>query len=160
MQARFEKLTRKQVIGVRKRMSFAEDLTPALWQAFMPGRKEIANALTSNLYSIEQYDSPQFLDNFNPRATYTKWAAVEVSDLSFIPNGMEAMTIPAGDYAVFVHRGPASLARQTYQYIFETWLPSAEVNLDHRPHFAVMDEHYRADDPNATEEIWIPVKAR
>jgi AraC family transcriptional regulator len=43
-----------------------------------------------------------------------------------IPEGMETLVLPAGLYAVFIHKGPASTGPATYQYIFETWLPGAD----------------------------------
>ena len=58
----------------------------------------------------------------------------------------------------FLHRGPASEGMKTYQYIFQTWLPVSGYRLDDRPHFAVMGEKYKKEDPDSEEEIWVPVK--
>jgi AraC family transcriptional regulator len=58
---------------------------------------------------------------------------------------------------VFIHHGPASEAIITYTYIFQTWLPGSEFRLDDRPHFAMMGEKYKDENPNSEEEIWIPV---
>jgi len=123
----------------------------------MPRRCEIKNNIDSFLYSIEVYP-PQFFDNFNPRAEFEKWAAIEVTDFEEIPDGMETMTSPEGLYAVFLHKGPASTGQKTYQYIFEAWLPNSDFLLDDRPHFAMMGEKYKKDDPGSEEELWIPVK--
>jgi AraC family transcriptional regulator len=38
--------------------------------------------------------------------------------------------IPGGLYAVFLHKGTATQAATTYQYIFGTWLPNADYLLD------------------------------
>ncbi len=54
--------------------------------------------------------------------------------------------------------GPASKGPETYRNIFETWLPASGYVLDNRPHFAVMGEKYRNEDPDSEEEIWIPIK--
>ena len=138
-------------------MSFENNKTRELWQAFMPRRKEITNNLNSYLYSLEMYD-PGFFDAFNPAAKFQKWAAIEVTDFDQVPVSMETLVIPNGLYAVVVHHGTAKNAPATYRYIFETWMPGAGFVPDDRPHFAVMGEKYKKDDPASEEEIWIPIK--
>lgn len=125
----------------------------------MPRRKEIKNSIGTELYSLEVY-SPSYWNNFDPDTTFEKWAAVEVADFDTIPDQMETITLPKGQYAVFLHKGPASTGAMTYRYIFETWLPESEFSLDNRPHFALMGQMYKHDDPDSEEEIWIPIKPK
>lgn len=151
-----ETIPEKTLAGRKVNMSFAHNQTQALWQSFMPRKKELKNISNSLLYSLEVY--PQgFFDRFNPEKDYQKWAAVEVAGFDNLPDEMETITVPEGLYAVFLHRGPAREAAHTYRYIFETWLPASEFAVDYRPHFAVMGEKYKADDAGSEEEIWIPV---
>lgn len=144
-------------MGKKMRMSFSDNKTFELWRSFMPRRNEIKNAVGTELYSVEVY-RPGYFDDFNPDQLFEKWAAMEVEDFGAVPNGMETLTTPEGLYAVFVHRGPASEGSKTYQYIFRTWLPNSDYVPDERPHFAIMGEKYKQDDPNSEEELWIPVK--
>lgn len=159
MQPKIKTLTEKKLLGNSIEMSFVEDKTFQLWSGFMPNRKEIKNVLNSNLYSLEVYDENHF-DNFDPAKSFQKWAAVEVSDYSTIPDGMQTLTVPNGLYAVFLHAGPTLEAHKTYRSIFVEWLPNSEYTVDDRPHFAVMNEKYKKDDPTSEEEIWIPIKSR
>lgn len=159
MKPSIETLTAKKMIGIYLKMSFTNNRTFEIWRSFMPRRKEIQNSVGNELYSIEVYDS-SFWQNFNPNAEFEKWASVEVSETKNIPAGMEVITLPEGLYAVFVHKGPANAAPKTYEYIFRTWLPASEFLLDNRPHFAVMGEKYKNDDPDSEEEIWIPIKPK
>ena len=159
MQPRIEKLHEKKLVGQRMIMSFTNNKTGLLWQRFMPLRKEITNSLNNYLYSIEIYPLLYF-DKFDPSKEFEKWAAIEVASFEFVHSGMEALTIQEGLYAVFVHRGPASEGPKTYHYIFETWVPNSEYKLDNRPHFALMGEKYKNEDPDSEEEIWIPVKLK
>jgi len=159
MEARIETLTEKKLLGKHLVMSFIENKTFQLWSSFMPRRKEIKNATDSNLYSLEVFPIGHF-DNFDPSNTFQKWAAVEVSDFDEIPPNMEILVIPTGLYAVFLHKGAATEAYQTYHTIFAEWLPNSPYIVDDRPHFAVMDERYKKDDPDSEEEIWIPIKHR
>jgi len=149
----------KTLIGKKMMMSFSENKTFQLWKSFIPHRDEIENTIGNELFSIEVYPEGYF-DNFNPAAQFLKWAAVEVSKISSLPEGMAYLIIPSGRYAVFIHQGSAAQGFKTYEYIFGVWLPGSGYYLDDRPHFAVMGEKYRVDDPDSEEEIWIPVKPR
>lgn len=158
MDPRIETLAEKKLIGKQIQMSLTANKTPQLWQRFMSRRKEIKNNIDSNLYSINSYD-PLYFDNFNPNATFEKWAAIEVSDFNTIPDEMETITLTGGLYAVFLYKGLNSNT-EIFQYIFGTWLPNSEYILDNRPHFEILGEKYKNNDPNSEEEIWIPIKAK
>jgi len=159
MHPRIETLPEKKLVGKRIEMSFSDNKTLQLWQSFMPLRKTITNNIGLELYSVEVYQ-PHFFDHFDPGAVFEKWAAIEVKDFDVIPADMESLLVPNGLYAVFVHKGPASEGPKTYQYIFETWLPNAAFLLDNRPHFALMGEKYKNNDPTSEEELWIPIKPK
>ncbi|KIO51241.1 GyrI-like domain-containing protein [Flavobacterium hibernum] len=159
MEARIEILKEKKLIGKHIDMSFIENKTFQLWNGFMPRRKEINNTIDTNLYSLEVFPLNHF-DNFDPNNNFQKWAAVEVSNFDDIPLDMETLKIPAGLYAVFIHKGPATEAHTTYHSIFVEWLPNSEYTVDERPHFAVMGDQYKKDDPNSQEEIWIPITSK
>lgn len=159
MDALIKTLTEKKLIGHFLEMSFIENKTFQLWNGFMPHKKEIQNTINANLYSLEVFPDDHF-DNFNPNDIFQKWAAVEVADFDAVPSEMKTLIIPSGLYAVFLHLGPASEAYTTYHSIFTEWLPNSEYTVDNRPHFAVMNEKYKKDDPTSEEEIWIPIKSR
>ena len=78
-----------------------------------------------------------------------------------VPDGMECFNLDGGLYAVFLHKGAAATGAKTFQYIFNTWLPASEYNIDTtRPHFELLGEKYKNNDPDSEEEIWIPVKLK
>jgi len=154
---RIETLKEKKLIGQYIRMNFIENKTFQLWSSFMPRRKEIKNTVDSDLYSLEVFPVGHF-DNFDPNNSFQKWAAVEVSDFNEVPSKMETLVIPSGLYAVFTHKGPQSEGHKTYHSIFVEWLPNSEYTVDERPHFAVMSEKYKKEDPDSEEDIWIPIK--
>jgi len=159
MEAQIKILVEKKLVGKHIVMSFIENKTFQLWSSFMPERKEIKNEIGSNLFSLEVFPEGYF-DNFDAARPFRKWAAVEVKNCDAIPSEMESLIIPTGLYAVFIHKGPASEGHKTYHFIFTEWLPNSEYTVDDRPHFAVMDDKYKKDDPDSEEEIWIPIKNR
>lgn len=95
-------------------MSFANNKTGQLWQRFMPTRKEIKNNINADLISMQLY-GPAF--DFGPNTEFEKWAAVEVSDLTNVPDQMETFLLPQGLYAVFNYKG-SSMDKRIFQYIF------------------------------------------
>lgn len=157
MEPRIEFTETRKLIGQRSTMSLANDRTFELWKNFMPKRKGIQNIVGTDLFSM-QLLHPSYFENFNPAVEFEKWAVVEVSTFDIVPVGMESFTLPAGIYAVFIHKGDAHSAPVIFNYIFKTWLPNSGYILDNRPHFELLGEKYRNNDPGSEEEIWIPVK--
>lgn len=145
-----------KLIGIRHTLNFANYKIVELWKSFMPRKNEISNALSSNLYSVALY-SPTYFSEFKPQNEFEKWATLEVSHFDSIPDGMEAMVIPKGLYAVFEYKG-LNTDNSVFQYIFGTWLPNSDYLLDQRPHFEVLGQNYKNNDPSSEEEIWIPVR--
>ena len=155
---RIETISQKKLIGKRLTMSLAHNKTGELWQRFMPKRRDIANQLTNEMISLQVYKSTHFAD-FKPTNEFEKWAAVEVSDFKNVPTDMETFTLSGGLYAVFDYMG-SSKDSSIFQYIYGSWLPNSEYDLDDRPHFEVIGEKYKNNDPSSEEEIWIPIKPK
>lgn len=156
MQPTLETISAKKLIGLKLRMSLADNKTGQLWQSFMPRRMEITTNLSSELISMQVYP-PGF--DFRPATTFEKWAAIEVSDMAMVPDQMEAFVLPEGLYAVFHYKG-SSLDNRIFQYIFGEWLPNSDYRLDNRPHFEVLGAKYKNASPDSEEDIWIPVKPK
>lgn len=123
----------------------------------MPRRKEISNAVGNDLFSLQMYPEGFYAD-FDPSGEFEKWAAVEVAGFDAIPDGMEALELPGGQYAVFVYKGTPEDAGPFYNYIFNEWLPASGYVLDNRPHFELLGDKYRHGDPESEEEVWVPVR--
>jgi AraC family transcriptional regulator len=158
MEPRIEILTEKKLVGKRIRMTLSNNKTAVLWRDFMQRRKEIRNNVSSDLFSMQVYDPSLDFEKFNSDTLFEKWAAVEVPDFNNIPAEMETFTLTGGLYAVFIHKGAASSGPATFQYIFGTWLPGSQYSLDNRPHFEILGDKYKNEDPDSEEEVWIPVK--
>lgn len=158
MTPRIEKLHEKKLIGKRLTMSLANNRTGDLWKSFMPRRRDIVNVLTNDMISMQVYKSSHFAD-FKPTNEFEKWATVEVVNFDSVPIYMETFTLRDGLYAVFDYKG-SSADNSIFQYIFGTWLPSSDYDLDDRPHFEVLGDKYKNNDPTSEEEIWIPIQPK
>jgi AraC family transcriptional regulator len=158
MTARIETSKEKKLVGKRLSMSFANYKVGELWKCFMPARKEITNNLTNDLISMSVYP-PKYFADFKPTNEFEKWATIEVENFDNLPNEMETYVLPGGLYAVFDYKG-LNTDHSIFQYILGTWLPGSDYVLDNRPHFEVLGDKYKNNDPNSEEEIWIPIKTK
>ncbi len=140
---------------MNNQFSYSDYRIGELWGKFMPRRNEIQNALVADLFNIQI--NPDNFD-FNPQTEFVKWAVVAVSDIDFVPEGMQLLIVEEGLYAVFNHVGDASKAREIFGYIFGVWLPNSEYEFDNRPQFEILGEKYKSNSPDSEEEIWIPIK--
>lgn len=155
---RTENIPSKRFIGYSIKTSLANDQTVKIWKQLMPRLKEISNAVSADLFSLQEYEFTSFQD-FTPFTEFKKYALVEVKDFENIPEGFEKFELKAGKYAVFNHKGTAEEFVKTSQFIFGEWLPKSEFELDDRPHFSVMgDKYFGHENPESEEEIWIPIK--
>jgi AraC family transcriptional regulator len=146
----------KKLIGQKLVMSISDNKTGQLWGGFAPRIKEIKNRVGNVKFSLQVYPNDHFRI-FDPNKSFEKWALVEVSDFKNIPPEMESFKLEGGRYAVFGNKG-SSADNSVFQYIFEEWLPNAGYQLDERPHFEVLGEKYKNNDPESEEEIWIPIR--
>ena len=158
MEPRFELFSEKKLVGAHLRMSLVNNKTRELWSSFMPRREEVISRKGSDFINLQVYESDHYFE-FNPAREYEAWALVEVNNFDSIPKGMEKFIIPEGEYAVFIHKG-ANTTADTFQYIFSQWLPNSDYLLDSRPHFEILGEKYKNNDPNSEEEVWIPIKKK
>ncbi|MEP1151510.1 MAG: GyrI-like domain-containing protein [Balneola sp.] len=152
-------LPAKRLVGMKIETSVSNYMAPALWQKFMPRVKEIKNGIGTQKYSIQIYSELFDYSNFNPNRSFTYWAATEVSSFDSIPDGMEALELMEGKYALFIHKGTMESFPKTLGYIYEEWLPTSGFSVDHRPHFELLDERYLGPNhPDSEEEVWVPIK--
>lgn len=148
------------LVGMHTHTSLANDTTPALWQRFMPRRTQIQHRVSNQLVSVQLYD-PQFnFRDFTPNTVWQKWAAVEVSETTNLPEGMEVLQIPAGDYIAFTYKGIPATFGETLRYLLTDWLPSHQLQPDNtRPHFELLSDKYKHNHPDSEEEVWFAVVA-
>ena len=157
---RIETFEEKKLLGKSVKMSLSDNKTAAVWSSFMTEKKVISNAVGTDLYSIQIYEGLADLNSFNSDKEFTKWAAIEVPNFNIIPIGFKTLILPSGLYAVFLHKGKSSEFLKTFQFIFKTWLPKSQYELDNRPHFEILGARYTNDHPNSEEEICIPIKKK
>lgn len=150
----------RKLVGICVKTTLSENNTLELWQNFKPRVKEIKDRSDTKFYSVQNFEKGLKLEQLTLQTEFEKWAAVRVKSFDQIPDKLENLTIPKGKYAVFIHHGTPQAFAKTSAFIYGVWLPTSEFELDERPHFEVMSANYHPADPNAEEEVWIPIKKK
>lgn len=158
LKPRIEQLKEKKLVGYHLTMSLTNNKTAQLWGQFGPKIKEVKNRVSAARISMQIYDD-SYYQNFAPENEFEKWATVEVEDFNTVPDGMQTFTLKEGLYAVFDYKGSSS-DPSIFQYIFWKWLPNSHYQIADRPHFEVLGQNYKNNDPASEEEIWIPILNR
>jgi AraC family transcriptional regulator len=160
MKPEIKNIQAKKTIGFSIKTTMANDQTVKIWQQLMPRLKEVKNAVSADLFSLQVYNGETF-EEFTPTTEFTKYALVEVKNYDIVPEGFKTFEIPAGDYAVFIHKGTSVEFFKTSQYIYGEWLPKSKFKLVEKPHFAVMGDKYLGhENQESEEEVWVPVIAK
>lgn len=157
MQPRIITVEAKKLIGQSIDMSLVNNKTFELFSGFMPNKAQITNAMSQDVYEVMVYDDAYF-KTFNPNTNFTKWGALEVDGIETIPEGMKSYVLEGGLYAIFNYKGLSQDFSKLMQHIMMVWLPQSDYRLDDRPHFNVLGEKYKRDDPNSEETVFIPIK--
>lgn len=157
----YQKVTTKDIliIGNKANLSFRTngEGTGSLARQFMPRLQEITNRVGIYSFSIQKYNTFD-IKTMTPETRFEKWIGVAVSDLNSIPENMESLIIPGGDFLVFPFQGSVSNFIEFWQQLHNEWLPNSIYQLDNRPHFEKLPAGYNPMRVDNQEEIWIPIK--
>ena len=160
MDVQIKRLLKTFLAGRSLEMSIGNDCTRELWSSFRPLVPKIGQRKGAEYFNVQIYSEDFHQNGIDPNKPFEKWAAVAIEEAGDLPEGIKLLTLPEGLYAVFEHIGPASSFPLTMNYIYAEWLPKSDYRLDHRAHFEILPEDYRPDDPEAREEVWIPIRPK
>jgi len=126
---------------------------PQLWEVFNTRMKEIKSA-ENCCYGTCFGDVEGAAEG-----EFEYVACVAVEGTPDIPVGMVMREIPAYKYAVFTHHGSLKTLHDTYQYIYNTWLPQSGYELDGKFDMEVYDDDFNMDDwVNSKFYIYVAIK--
>jgi predicted transcriptional regulator YdeE/DNA-binding transcriptional MerR regulator len=86
-------------------------------------------------------------------------ASYKVGKVEDVPDGMVVRQVPAQRYAVFTHVGSLEKLGDTYNYIYQVWLPKSGCELSGGLDFEYYDEDFKDFAPDSRFYIYVPVKA-
>lgn len=123
---------------------------PPLWAQFLPRLGEIEHTVAGVCYGAVAPAGPH-----TEELRYL--ACIEVHDLGTLPQGMVAMEIPASTYARFTHRGPAQNIDATVNYIYSSWLLSADHEHTLGPDLEIYGAQYHPTSGDSVMHYAIPI---
>ena len=130
---------------------------PPLWDAFSHRVGELAGRIGQASYGII-YSRPEEQRSHPHELQYI--AGAQVRPGAAVPEGMVSHTIPAGKFAVFLHRGPIQKIGETCYEIYRVWLPQARWQHADIADVEVYDERFDCEGENSELEYWISVVPR
>jgi AraC family transcriptional regulator len=130
---------------------------PPLWDAFCKRMEEVPGRIGHASYGII-YSRPEEQRSHPHELQYI--AGAQVRSGTAVPDGMVSRTIPAGTFAVFLHRGPIQKIGETCYEIYRVWLPQSKWQHADIADVEVYDEQFDCEGENSELEYWISVIPR
>lgn len=150
MEPQFVKKPAFTVVGLLLHTSPMNPQIPGLWDQFVPRINEIP-------HMAEPHVSYGLMDNFDSRQNrldYMAGCCVDRADQ--LPTGMTCWHILANTYAVF--QATLSDIGETFDYIYNVWLPATGTRQAAGPTFERYGESFNPHDPKLAQfEVYIPV---
>jgi len=119
-------------------------------------KNEIKNLVSEDEYGIYLPVKSLDIQNYKLDTMMTHIVCSQVTAIEFVPEGMTALTIQGGKYAVFRHKGKNIF--ETNAYILNTWNGRNGYVFDEREDFIHYISNFRADVQEPLADIYIPVK--
>ena len=146
---------RLKVIGMKISTTMKENSIPQLWNDFIARMDELTEIAVPDcslgvcLNEInEDHDESEIFDYL---------ACKVVKDDSTIPSGMEYHEIPAQLVAVFTHLGTLDTLGETYDYIYDKWLPEGEYKIIDAAEVEWYDSRFKYGEEDSQIDIHIPI---
>ena len=125
-----------------------------LWGSFLPRANQVSHRVGDEMYGVI-YGMPKAQRSHSDELMYV--AGVAVSDVGELPEGMTSRTVPAGTFAVFIHRGPIQGIRDTVRKIYRDWLPQSGYEHAGIADVELYDHRFCLDSPDSEMEYWVSV---
>ncbi|MFZ6031096.1 MAG: GyrI-like domain-containing protein [Chloroflexota bacterium] len=93
-----------------------------------------------------------------PEGTFEYVASFKVEKAEGVPEGMVVREVPAQQYAVFTHIGALEKLCDTYNYIYQVWIPKSGYQAADNFDFEYYDEAFKDFSPDSRFYIYVPVK--
>lgn len=93
-----------------------------------------------------------------PPGEFEYVAGLVVSKVEDLPEGFVVREVPTYKYAVFTHVGALTTLKDTYEYIYQTWLPQSGYQLAGNIDFEYYNEDFKDFAPDSRFYIYVPIK--
>jgi len=126
------------------------ELLPPLWATFIGRLSEVENKVPGVCYGVVRQEEAD-----SDRLEYH--AAIAVTAVATLPEGMVSVQIPTGTYARFAHRGPAPRIDHTVNYAYATWLAQSDYRHTYAPDLEIYGAAYHSTNDDSVFHYAIPI---
>jgi predicted transcriptional regulator YdeE/DNA-binding transcriptional MerR regulator len=152
MEPKFVSLPAFTVVGLRYYGKNQNQEISAMWGDANKRFGELKNISEDAAYGI------CFAASEGSNGEFEYVASLKVDSEEDIPEGMVVRHIPAARYAVFTHIGSLDKLKDTYNYIYQTWVPQSGMQLVGNLDFEYYNQDFNDFAPDSRFYIYVPVK--
>lgn len=147
---------KKKFISVLSTEKNNHIVIPELWDQYLKNENKIKYKKSSTRIGICMPLNDNEVKSHSDECLYL--AGTEVTNIEDVPKDMVAQIVPAGNYAIFTHKGSLDQIGYTINYIYGSWLPKSGRKLREAPDLEVYDERFNFDSTNSEVDIYIPIE--
>ena len=144
-----------KVVGMKIHTSMKENRIPQLWEEFIKRMGELDTVAVPECslgVCLNEIDS-----EFQEDSKFDYLVCRVVKDDSIVPAGMKYHEIPAQLIAVFTHKGSLEMLGDTYDYIYNVWLPESEYKIIAADEIEWYDSRFKYGEEDSQIDIHIPI---
>lgn len=143
---------RTQFFSVDSEKNNISQQLPPLWGAFLARLGEIEQRVPGLCYGVVCQEAAD-----SERLEYH--AAIEVTDIGRLPEGMVALEVPSATYARFEHRCPVQQLDDTVSYAYSTWLAQSGYRHTYAADLELYGAGYQPNSAASVLHYAIPIAA-
>ncbi len=144
-----------KVVGMKIHTSIKENRIPQLWNDFIARMDELDKVAVPDCslgICLNETGS-----EFQEGSMFYYLVCKVVKDDSIIPHGMEYRELPAQLVAVFTHLGSLETLSETYDFIYDKWLPESEYKMIFADEIEWYDSRFKFGEKESQMDIHIPI---
>ena len=145
-----------KVVGMQIRTTLAENRIQDLWSEFIKRMSELDEVAVPEC----SLGICTFVDNNQDDDAFEYMAVRVVKNDSLIPGGMTFRLLPEQEVAVFTHQGSLDNLSETYDYIYNEWLPDSDYEIADADEIEWYDSRFNFGQENSQMDIHIPIKSK
>ncbi len=147
-----------KVVGIKISTNIEENRIPQLWNDFIARMNELDKVAVPECSLGICFNESDM--EFKEDSKFSYMACRVVKDDSIIPPGMEYREISAQLVAVFTHYGSMETLSETYDYIYNKWLPESEYEIIAADEIEWYDSRFKFGEKDSQMDIHVPIKKK
>jgi len=142
-----------KVVGMQIRTTMGANKIQELWSEFIKRMPELDKTAVPEC----SLGICTLVDSDSEDESFEYMAARVVKDDSIVPEGMMFRLLPSQEVAVFTHEGSLDNLSDSYEYIYDEWLPDSGYEIADADEIEWYDSRFNFGQENSQMDIHIPI---